>query len=119
MKKLLLYSIIIITVLISATTIYLNLPFEITRKSDIRKGNELIERIEEYKEKEKKLPDDKDFETLEKLGFKTDLIATKPLYTKNDNGEYEIVYSEGFDGPFLIWNSNEKIWKMDYPKILK
>jgi hypothetical protein len=96
--------------------VYLKLPFEITRKSDIKFGNELIQKIENYKNDYFQLPPDNDWELLKKLGFKMEMSGTKPGYTKINDDEYELTYFEGFDGPYLLYNSKEKMWKVDFPK---
>lgn len=76
--------------------------------------------IETYRKLHKKLPDNDDYRTLEKLGFKMEYIGTKPDYIVDSVGSsYELTYLEGFDGPYLIWNSDEKKWSADFPKIFK
>lgn len=116
MKKIL----IIVIALILACTIslitYWNLPIEITRKSDIKAGNELIKNIENYKKTSHKLPYENDWETLERLGFKRN-DSENPVYSTDQKGNYELVYYEGFDGPYLMWNSQERKWTIDFPKI--
>ena len=102
---------------IFSIVIYWNLPFEITRKSDIKLGNELIKNINYYESENGKLPKNNDWKTLEKLGFKNEDLGTKPSYGNNKNGVYELVFLEGFDGPYLMWNSKEKKWKIDSPTI--
>jgi hypothetical protein len=117
MKKALIISISVIIAIILSVTIYWNLPIEITRKSDIKFGNELIQKIEDYKKINQKLPENNDWQTLEKLGFKKD-EAANPVYASDENGNYEFVYFEGFDGPYLMWNSQERKWTIDFPKIV-
>ena len=118
MKKALIISISIIILIILSIIVYWNLPIEVTRKSDIKFGNELIEKIENYKKSNGKLPETNDWQTLEKLGFKKDESAN-PTYTSEPNGNYELVYIDGFDGPYLLWNSQEKKWTVDFPKIFQ
>lgn len=79
-------------------------------------GNQIIENIENYRKNSYKLPENNDWQTLEKLGLKKD-EAANPVYTSDKNGNYELVYFEGFDGPYLMWNSTEKKWTIDQPKI--
>ena len=95
--------------------IYWNLPIEITRKSDIKYGNTLIENINSYRVENNKLPENDDWKTLEKIGFKTEMLGTSPSYETDGNDEYEIIFVEGFDGPYLMWNSNENKWKVSFP----
>jgi hypothetical protein len=118
MKKALLISISFIILIILSIVVYWNLPIEVTRKSDIKFGTELIEKIENYKKINGKLPETNDWQTLEKLGFKKDESA-KPTYTADPDGNYELVYIDGFDGPYLLWNSQEKKWTVDFPKIFQ
>jgi hypothetical protein len=111
---------ILISVLILSIisfVIYWNLPFEVTRKADIDLGNTLIENINSYKSKYNEIPATDDWKTLEKLGFKIEMLGTKPNYENNQNNEYELVFLEGFDGPYLMWNSKEKKWKIGFPTI--
>ena len=114
MKKVLLA---IPVVLILAWVLYINLPFKITRSADIEFGNKLVSRIEEYRKKNKKLPETDDMETLEKLGFKIELLGTKPAFEKINEYEYELIYLEGFDGPYLLYNSKADQWKVDFPAV--
>jgi hypothetical protein len=97
--------------------IYWKLPFELTRKEDIKQGNTLIDNITDYQIKYNKLPDNNDLRTLEKLGFKIEMLGAKPSYETNQNGEFEIVFLEGFEGPYLMWNSKVKKWEIDFPTI--
>ena len=36
--------------------------------------------------------------------------------TKISDNEYELIYLEGFDSPYLLYNSTIKKWKFDFPK---
>ena len=95
---------------------YTMLPIEITRKTDIEFGNELIVNIENYKDKYSQLPLTDDWQTLERLGFKIEMLGTDPTYQKISNNEYELIYLKGFDGPYLLYNSKINKWKVDFPK---
>lgn len=98
--------------------IWLKLPVKFNRIQDINKGNYLIEKIENYRIKTNKLPDENDWEVLKELGFKEkDLETANPEYSKINDSIYELIFIEGFDGPYLLWNSNDKIWKKDNPSI--
>jgi len=110
-----LISIFILSILL--VVVYCNLPLEVKRKSEIELGNSLIKNIYTYQIKYNKLPDNNDSQTLKKLGFTMDMLGTKPSYETNLKGEFEIVFLEGFDGPYLLWNSKLKKWKMSYPTI--
>lgn len=119
MKKAAIVIISILPVIIVSLIIYWNLPIDITRRTDIKYGNSLIQNIEIYKNTYHHLPENNDWKTLEKLGFKKENLGAQPDYRKNINGSYELVFLDEFDGPFLIWNSNEKKWSIDFPKIQK
>ncbi|MGV4413727.1 hypothetical protein [Chryseobacterium sp. T1] len=97
--------------------IYWNLPISITRKSDIQFGNKLIENIDNYQKSHKQLSNNDDWKVLKSLGFKMEYLGTKPSYQTDNNGTYELIYLEGFDGPYLMWNSEERKWKIDNPSI--
>jgi len=45
------------------------------------------------------------------------MLGISPSYETDGNDEYEIIFLEGFDGPYLMWNSNENKWKIDFPTI--
>lgn len=116
MKKILIISLSIIALIIVSITIYWNLPIEITRKSDIKSGNQIIENIENYRKNSYKLPEVNDWQTLEQLGLQKDDRA-KPVYNKDETGNYELIYDDGLGSPYLLWNSTEKKWTIDQPKI--
>jgi hypothetical protein len=69
MKKVLVIIFSVIGFFVLLFAIYWNLPITVTRKSDINFGNELIKKIEVYKNKNGKLPEVNDWKTLEKLGL--------------------------------------------------
>jgi len=47
------------------------------------------------------------------------MLATSPDYSKDEEDNYEIVFLEGFDGPYLIWSSKDKKWKIANPTIFE
>jgi len=61
------------------------------------------------------LPDNNDWETLRKFGFRVKINFLQPEYRKLNETAFELVYVEGFDGPYLMWTSTEKKWKIGYP----
>ena len=98
--------------------IWLKLPVKFNRIQDINKGNYLIEKIENFRIKNNKLPDENDWEVLKELGFKKkDLETANQEYLKINDSIYELIFIEGFDGPYLLWNSDDKIWKKDNPSL--
>jgi hypothetical protein len=109
--------IILPILLVAIGLIYFNLPFQITRKSDIGFGNKLVSRIKDYQNKYDKLPEPEDSETLLRLGFRMGTIDVEPAYEKINDNEFEIIYFKGFDGPYLLYNSKADEWKVDFPTI--
>lgn len=103
--------------IIISITVYWNLPIEITRKSDIESGNKIIWSIESFQKKYGRLPERTDYKTLEKLGlsFKDSKIYLD--YATDHKGGFELTYIEGLDGPYLLWNSTDRKWKIGFPKI--
>lgn len=114
MKKAIYLFVSILLLMLVSLVVYCNLPIEITHKSDITYGNSLIENINSYKAENKKLPENEDWETLEKLGFRFENLGANPYY-ETDGHQFELVFIEGFDGPYLMWDSEEKEWRFDFP----
>ncbi len=94
--------------------IWRNLPIAINRASDINFGNKIIQKIENY-QKTNKLPESNDWNILKNFGFKENSISFEPEYSKLNDDTFELIFLEGFDGPYLMWNSKERKWKKDQP----
>lgn len=109
----------LLILIIVSVTVYWNLPIEITRKNDIDTGNKIIQNIEDYQKNYGKLPDNNDYKTLKILGLKLEDSRVYLDYITDNKGNFELTYLEGFDGPYLLWNSKERKWTIDYPKIYK
>ncbi len=81
-------------------------------------GNEYVDNIMTYLQEHKKLPDQLDWKTLEKLnpfakGKKYDEgIASWPEYRKNGNDHFTLTFLEGFDWPYLTYDSATETWGM-------
>jgi hypothetical protein len=97
--------------------IWLHLPVTINRHSDVKFGNQLIKKIDTYKTQHG-LPKTNDWTTLKNLGFKFRGDLVIPDYQKINDTTYELTYVEGFDGPYLLWNSNDRRWKKAMPTLL-
>ncbi|WBX98330.1 hypothetical protein [Chryseobacterium gambrini] len=69
MKKILILFVSVVALLMISVTVYWNLPIEITRKSDIEKGNKIIQNIKSYEKKFDRLPENSDYKTLENLVY--------------------------------------------------
>jgi hypothetical protein len=96
--------------------IWWHLPVTINRHSDIKFGNQLIKNIDTYKTQHG-LPKTNDWATLKTLGFKDNGDFFVPDYQKINDTTYELTYIEGFDGPYLLWNSNDRRWKKAMPTL--
>ena len=95
-----------------------NLPLTINRTNDIKLGEKIIRNIESY-QKGNGLPDDNDWETLRKFGFRDKIEFLQPEYRKLDADNFELIFIEGFDGPYLMWTTAERQWKKGYPTFTK
>lgn len=116
MKKNLLIISIFLIVIILIIYIWINLPFTITRYYDIKHGEKIIQNIQKCKA-QNGLPDSDDWKVLEKLGFENKINYLEPHYIKINDATFEIIYLEDLDGPFLKWNSKERVWKMGSPSV--
>ncbi len=109
---------IVLLVFIITGIIYFILSFEITRKNEIERGNELAMKILRYKSRFEKLPEDNNWELLQKIGFTLEeLDKGSPRYNKIDNTHFQIILVKGFDSPYLTWDSKDKKWKMRAPLV--
>ena len=114
MKKIALTILTFFILIVGSYFIWWNLPLSINRSSDIKLGDHIIQNIESY-QKQNGLPENNDWETLKKFGFRDRIDFLQPEYSKLNENEFELIYLEGFDGPYLMWNSTEKKWKQGYP----
>lgn len=114
MKKIALTILTFFILIVGSYFIWWNLPLSINRSSDIKLGEHIIQNIESY-QKQNGLPDNNDWETLKKFGFRDRIDFLQPEYSKLNENEFELIFLEGFDGPYLMWNSTEKKWKQGYP----
>ena len=119
MKKVVSILILFIVLTLISWIIYINLPVEIARKADIIYGSELTKKIDEYYEANQVLPESNDWETLEKIGFEFQDWVCIPEYSKINETEYELIFVEGFDAPYLLYNSKTKQWIIGNPKTPK
>lgn len=95
-----------------------NLPLEITHRTEIKRGNKLIENIEKYINETGEIPESNNWETLRSIGFTDGEMETAyPEINRPNDSTYELVFTIGFDPPYLMWNSRERIWKEDFPTI--
>lgn len=113
MKKTILGILIFFVLIIMGFFIWCNLPLSINRRSDIKLGDQIIENIERY-QNQYGLPENTDWKTLRKLGFRDKIDFLQPAYRKLNENEFGLIYLESFDGPYLMWTSKERKWKMGF-----
>jgi hypothetical protein len=82
------------------------------------RGNRIISRIEEYRQREGHLPDTQERSVMEKLGFEL-RIDWHPYYEQLDATNYRIIFLEGFDGPYWFYESKTKTWIYGMPPVLQ
>lgn len=116
-KKVILLFGLLIFLTVAGFFVWWHLPVTINRHSDIEFGNKLIKNIGVYK-RQNGLPNTNDWTTLKKLGFKFHNDVVIPDYQKINDTTYELTYIEGFDGPYLLWTSDSKQWKLGNPIIV-
>ena len=102
-------------VIVGIYIIWWNLPFTINRYSDIQKGEQIISNFNNSNSSSNQILKNLTLEDYYKLGFDTANGFEIPQYFIVNDSTFELIYVEGFDGPYLIWNSNEKKWKIGNP----
>ena len=105
-----------ILIAVTLYAVWPHLPLTLTRYRDIQLGNTIIENIEKYRTVNG-LPDRHDWETLKNFGFEIDGDVWEPQYEKINDNTYALIFVEGFDGPYLVWTSTDKTWKVDMPPV--
>ena len=70
----------------------------------IKKGEEVINKIEMYRIKTNMLPED-----LNELNY-IENMQEGPHYMKIDSANYQVYYCIGFDD-YFVYDSKEKVWK--------
>jgi len=109
LRKIITIGLIIIATLIALYFIWWNLPVTINHHSEIKLGDKVIDNVDNYWKSNKKLPQWNDWEALRKLGIQFDNDVSKPEYKNLNDLVYELYFIEGFDRPYLMWNSTESI----------
>ena len=109
---------IFLILFVAGFLVFYNLPLEITYRTEIKRGNTLIENIENYITETGEIPKSNNWETLRSIGFTEDeMEAAYPEIRQINDSTFELIYTIGFDPPYLMWNSKERIWKEDFPSI--
>jgi hypothetical protein len=112
-KKIALYFSLILVAIIVGLIIFWRIAIKVDKNEKIDLGNSIITKMTNY-QRHSGLPQNNEWNVLDSLGFVTE--TSHPEYSRINDDEYEIIFVEGFDGPYLMWNSKEKIWKESEPK---
>lgn len=91
---------------------YVNLPMEWRRYKDIRVGNKLITQVANYQQKNHRLPENQETSILLQLGFHQNKQGWQPNYRKLNAQNFQIIYVDGYDAPYLAWDSANKTWAL-------
>lgn len=103
-------------IILLITTIVMLFIYFISKDTRTKRGNEIIRNIELYKSETGQLPKNHDWQTLRTLGFNPkEMEKAYPEYSKINDTTFELVFVKGFDPPYFMWNSNERIWKEGFP----
>jgi hypothetical protein len=116
LKKVIVYSLAIFITIVVVLFVAWRIAIKFDRNRKVQIGNAIVLRMAKYR-KSHLLPRDNNWRLLDSLGFDTE--TSRPEYDRLSNDEYEIVFVDGFDGPYLLWNSKEKVWKESEPTIYK
>lgn len=106
----------IIILAIAVVLFIYNRPLTLVKHKEISRGYELIKGIEAYQQKKGKLPENGDWAAFQEIGFTlNELERAYPEFRKLSDISFELSYTEGFDPPYLMWNSTEREWKKGFP----
>jgi hypothetical protein len=91
--------------------VWIKLPNSLKYYNAIELGNKFAKNIETYNKQNKQLPEEMDWETLKRLN-KSEVYETWwPTYQKSDEQNFTLTFIEGFDGPYLTYDSKTKKWE--------
>ncbi|MGI4874927.1 MAG: hypothetical protein ACRYFX_27550 [Janthinobacterium lividum] len=100
------------SIVLAAGLLWWSLPISVKRRAEVARGEELNSRLARYQHQHGALPATADWTALMQTGFTPDeLERGYPQYSRLADTTYQLVYLEGFDGPYLLWNSQEQKWK--------
>ena len=93
---------------------YTHMPLEWRRHKDIELGERINANIERYRQEHGRLPDQNDTAGLKALGFlHTKAQGWQPGYRPDGAGGYRLIYDDGYDPPYLLWDSQEQQWHLE------
>lgn len=89
------------------------LPNSIQYHSEIKYGNQYVERLVQYKETHGNFPESTDYDILQELNPEPSKELFYPQYHKIDEQNFSLTYIIGFDGPYFTYNTLNKEWKLE------
>lgn len=92
---------------------YKLLPNSIQYHSEIKYGNQYVERLLQYKQTHGNFPESTDYEILLELNPEPSKELFYPQYHKIDEQNFSLTYIIGFDGPYFTYNTLDKEWKLE------
>ncbi|MDK4680097.1 hypothetical protein QDY71_01225 [Kingella negevensis] len=98
-----------LTALVLIAVAYIHIPMEWRRQKDIEMGNKIIANIEQFQQKNGRLPANTEAELLP-LGFHHNQQGWQPNFVPVGNNQYEIRFQDGYTPPFLTWRNREEGW---------
>ena len=91
--------------------IWFNLPINVLYHSEIRAGNEFVVNVLKFKSQTGHLPKENDWVILEKLNPKKPYESFYPEYRILDQDNFSLTFIEGFDPPYLQYDTKGKKWE--------
>ena len=108
--KVIKYLFLTLLTIIGLLIIWFHLPDSLMYRSEIKAGNQFIENIKNYKKMYGQLPDNNQWDTLSKLNPLNPYETFYPEYRKIDGNNFELIYVEGFDPPYMRYDTKDKKW---------
>lgn len=102
---------IVFIVLTGLLVLWFNLPIQIQYYSEIKSGDQFVKNIIKYKEQTGQLPKENDWEILAKLNPIKPFENFYPEYRIVDENNFHLTFVEGFDPPYLQYDTRTKIWE--------
>lgn len=116
MKYLKAFLIFIFLIIVAPLVLFLglkSLPNSIQYHSEIMYGNLYVEKLLQYKERHGELPEFTDYDILYELNPEPSKEFFYPQYNKIDKNNFSLTYIIGFDGPYVSYNTFDKVWKLE------
>lgn len=80
--------------------------------SEIKYGNQYVERLLQYKQTHGNFPESTDYDILQELNPEPYKELFYPQYDKIDEQNFSLTYIIDFDGPYFTYNTLDKEWKL-------